>query len=193
MTHSPAPEEKDVQFILDEVKRYLSPDVQGKILYFVYYYCTSTNAGKKFLVDEGSKTKFCLIVLVRRGDVLSSWSGIRPLVRDPEKEDTQSLVRNHVVHVSKPGGLVTIAGGKWTTYRSMAKDTLDRAVKENGLDAKRPSQTDGLLLEGGHTWTPTLFIRLVQDLGVDTDVSDPLLDYKGILNVMCLLLCTCSY
>jgi len=47
---------------------------------------------------------------------MSAWSGIRPLVKDPNKEDTQSLVRNHVIHVS-PSNMVTIAGGKWTTYR----------------------------------------------------------------------------
>ena len=58
---------------------------------------------------------------MRRGDVLSAWAGIRPLVKDPNKEDTQSLVRNHVIHVS-PSGLVTIAGGKWTTYRSMVRN-----------------------------------------------------------------------
>lgn len=67
---------------------------------------------------------------VRRGDVLSAWSGIRPLVSDPNKEDTQSLARNHIVHVSDTG-LVTIAGGKWTTYRAMAEHTLDAAVKGN--------------------------------------------------------------
>ncbi len=78
--------------------------------------------------------------LVRRGDVQSAWAGIRPLVRDPDKEDTQSLVRNHVVHLSKPGRLVTIAGGKWTTYRAMAVETLDRAVRELELPAKRQSQ-----------------------------------------------------
>lgn len=65
---------------------------------------------------------------VRRGDVLSAWSGIRPLVSDPNKEDTQSLARNHIVHVSK-AGLVTIAGGKWTTYRSMAAETIDAAIE----------------------------------------------------------------
>jgi glycerol-3-phosphate dehydrogenase len=67
-------------------------------------------------------------VTVRRGDVLSAWSGIRPLVSDPNKPDTQSLARNHIVHVSK-NGLVTIAGGKWTTYRAMAYETIDEAVK----------------------------------------------------------------
>ncbi|CAH1286454.1 unnamed protein product [Diabrotica balteata] len=67
-------------------------------------------------------------VEVRRGDVLSAWSGIRPLVSDPNKPDTQSLARNHIVHVSE-SGLVTIAGGKWTTYRSMAVETIDEAIR----------------------------------------------------------------
>lgn len=65
---------------------------------------------------------------MRRGDVLSAWSGIRPLVSDPNKADTQSLARNHIVHVSD-GGLVTIAGGKWTTFRAMAAHTIDAAIK----------------------------------------------------------------
>lgn len=68
--------------------------------------------------------------VVRRGDVLSAWCGIRPLVSDPNKPDTQSLARNHIVHTS-PSGLVTIAGGKWTTYRAMAVDAVDAAVKGN--------------------------------------------------------------
>ncbi len=115
---------------------------------------------------------------VRRGDVLSAWSGIRPLVKDPNKEDTQNLVRNHVIHVS-PSGLVTIAGGKWTTYRAMAVETLDTAVKDLNLPAKGPSGTDGMLLEGAHTWTPTMFIRLVQDLGMDSQVAKHLSETYG--------------
>lgn len=69
--------------------------------------------------------KFCA---VRRGDVLSAWSGIRPLVSDPNKEDTQSLARNHIVHVSD-SNMVTIAGGKWTTYRAMALEAVDATIK----------------------------------------------------------------
>ena len=122
-------------------------------------------------------------VEVRRGDVLSAWAGIRPLVKvlsdqilykfyriliqnllskDPNNEgETQELVRNHVIHVS-PSNMVTIAGGKWTTYRVMAQETLDAAIKACDLKPKCDSKTDGLLLEGAHTWTPTQFIRLVQ-------------------------------
>jgi glycerol-3-phosphate dehydrogenase len=68
-------------------------------------------------------------IKVRRGDVIAAWSGIRPLVRDPAAKNTEALVRNHMINVSE-SGLLTIAGGKWTTYRAMAQDTVDRAIKE---------------------------------------------------------------
>lgn len=65
---------------------------------------------------------------VRRGDVLSVWSGIRPLVSDPNSKDTQSIARNHIIQVGE-NRLVTIAGGKWTTYRCMAEETVDQCIK----------------------------------------------------------------
>ena len=70
-------------------------------------------------------------IKVRRGDVLSAWSGIRPLVRDPDAKDTSALVRNHMINIS-PSGLLTIAGGKWTTYRAMAEETIDKAIQVFG-------------------------------------------------------------
>ena len=82
---------------------------------------------------------------VRRGDVLSAWAGIRPLVKDPNAGDTQSLVRNHVVHVSD-SKLITIAGGKWTTYRAMAQEAVEEAVAHCSLPATGPSLTDGMPL-----------------------------------------------
>ena len=47
--------------------------------------------------------------LVRRGDVLAAWSGIRPLVRDPKAKHTESIARNHVIDISN-NNMVTIAG-----------------------------------------------------------------------------------
>lgn len=111
---------------------------------------------------------FC-VLQVRRGDVLSAWSGIRPLVIDPNSKDTQSVSRNHVTDVSQ-SGLVTIAGGKWTTYRSMAQDAVDVAIKSSEL-GEGESVTDGRLLEGASGWTPTYFIRLVQQFGIEPEVS----------------------
>lgn len=116
---------------------------------------------------------------VRRGDVLSAWSGIRPLVSDPNKDDTQSLARNHIVHVSA-SKLVTIAGGKWTTYRAMAEHTIDAAIK--ACDLKPPRSeclTDRLQIEGSHGWTPTMYIRLVQDFGLECEVAQHLAQSYG--------------
>jgi len=60
------------------------------------------------------------------GDVLSVFAGLRPLVAGGEVS-TAALSRDHVVHVS-PAGLVTVVGGKWTTYRKMAQDAVDQAA-----------------------------------------------------------------
>ncbi|KAG5889079.1 hypothetical protein JTB14_004923 [Gonioctena quinquepunctata] len=118
-------------------------------------------------------------VEVRRGDVLSAWSGIRPLVSDPNKPDTQSLARNHIVHVSD-SNLVTIAGGKWTTYRSMASETIDAAIKACNLQPRHSqSQTDGMVLVGATDWTPTMYIRLVQDFGLECEVAQHLAKSYG--------------
>jgi glycerol-3-phosphate dehydrogenase len=61
-----------------------------------------------------------------RGDVLSVFAGIRPLVK-AEASSTAALSREHTIDVSK-SGLLSIAGGKWTTYRRMAEDCVDHAA-----------------------------------------------------------------
>lgn len=102
-------------------------------------------------------------IKVRRGDVLSAWSGLRPLVRNPNAARTEGLVRNHMIHVSE-SGLLTIAGGKWTTYRAMAQETVDEAVKVFGLGTKVRSGcvTEQLRLIGSDGWSRNMFIGLIQ-------------------------------
>lgn len=63
-----------------------------------------------------------------------------------------------------------VAGGKWTTYRAMAQDALDAAVQAHSLRAGS-SRTISLQLEGAEDWSPTLYIRLVQDYGLESEVS----------------------
>lgn len=74
----------------------------------------------------------------QRGDVRSVWVGLRPLVRPqgPDADSTPSISREHTVLVAR-SGLVTVTGGKWTTYRAMAEDVLDRAMAR-GLLPRRP-------------------------------------------------------
>ncbi len=77
-------------------------------------------------------------------DVLSAWAGVRPLVKGGAGTSTSRLSRDHTLVVSS-SGLVTIAGGKWTTYRKMAEDAVDRAVFVGGF-AQRPCVTTRLKL-----------------------------------------------
>ncbi|WP_345798271.1 glycerol-3-phosphate dehydrogenase/oxidase [Castellaniella sp. MT123] len=67
-------------------------------------------------------------------DVLSVWVGLRPLVRPDDQAggNTKSISREHTVRIS-PSGLVTVTGGKWTTYRSMAEDVLHQCVQAGHL------------------------------------------------------------
>jgi len=78
-------------------------------------------------------------------DVRSMFAGLRPLVKGKSKK-TAALSRDHLISIGN-SGLITITGGKWTTYRKMAEDVLDIAVENYSLTA-RPCQTKELLLNG---------------------------------------------
>jgi glycerol-3-phosphate dehydrogenase len=83
------------------------------------------------------------------GDVLSCFAGLRPLVGGDADDDTASLSRDHTLQVSR-SGLISITGGKWTTFRRMAEDTVDHAVILGGLDP-RECITRELNIHGFHT------------------------------------------
>ena len=80
-----------------------------------------------------------------RADVRATFAGLRPLVR-PKSESgtTASISRDHSLFISE-SGLVTIAGGKWTTYRKMAEDTVNKAAEVGGLPTQ-PCRTADLTL-----------------------------------------------
>lgn len=70
-----------------------------------------------------------------REDILSVFVGIRPLVKAGDAKNTSSLSRDHTIEIDK-SGLVTITGGKWTTYRNMAEDCINQTVNLVGLPEK---------------------------------------------------------
>lgn len=84
----------------------------------------------------------------RREDVLSVYVGIRPLVKAAGSDTgkTSALSRDHTIHIDD-SGLLTIAGGKWTTYRRMAEDAVNHAITLGRLDDK-PCVTQDLRLHG---------------------------------------------
>lgn len=81
-------------------------------------------------------------------DVRSAFAGLRPLVGSTGDDSTAALSRDHDVTISR-SGLVTIAGGKWTTYRRMAEDTINQACLVGGL-AEAPCVTPDLNIHGNH-------------------------------------------
>ena len=101
---------------------------------------------------------YYLGVKIDRSHVLSVWSGIRPLPQSPKKEgstsDTQNIVRDHLIFTDGDG-MITVTGGKWTTYRRMAEDTVDIVA---GCLGKKllPCQTRSLPLIGAGKYQPSL-------------------------------------
>jgi glycerol-3-phosphate dehydrogenase len=89
-------------------------------------------------------------------DIVGSWAGLRPLIAAAERTRTADLSRRHAVHTS-PTGVVTVTGGKLTTYRRMAADAVDAVVDALGLDVPR---------------SPTKRLRLVGAEGVDREDAE---------------------
>lgn len=110
-----------------------------------------------FLLDHAAKY---LTRPPSRADVRAVFTGIRPLVKVKGASGTSAVPRDHVLMVSD-SGLVTITGGKWTTYREMAEQTVEAAARAGGLSPV-PCPTAGLRLHG---WVER------------ADAADPLMSY----------------
>jgi glycerol-3-phosphate dehydrogenase len=83
-----------------------------------------------------------------RSDILSVFVGIRPLVKAGDGANTAALSRDHTIHIDQ-SGLLTIVGGKWTTYRNMAEDGVNQAATLARLPEK-PCVTRNLNIHGFH-------------------------------------------
>ena len=103
---------------------------------------------------------------ITEADILGTWAGLRPLVAAAKSERTADLSRRHSVHTS-PGGVVTVTGGKLTTYRGMAADAVDEIVKLIGRGANR-SHTKKIALQGAAGWNaPDIPRNLAERYGGD--------------------------
>jgi glycerol-3-phosphate dehydrogenase len=114
----------------------------------------ATGADVRYLLDAANA--YFPDVQLAGEDVVSTWAGLRPLVRPPDGVGESATSREHEVHVT-PDGLVTIAGGKLTTYRRMAAEVVDKAVQVLQLTGRRthpvdPSRTDREALPGAVGW-----------------------------------------
>ena len=137
----------------------------------------ATAADIDYVIAEANKV---LSHPLSRDDVIGTWAGLRPLLQPGTKEGTQSakVSREHTVASPVPG-LVSIAGGKFTTYRVMAKDAVDFAL---GARAKAmPSVTAGIPLEGarGFLTAESELSSVIESLGWDKAMTDHLFHRYG--------------
>jgi glycerol-3-phosphate dehydrogenase len=99
-----------------------------------------------------SAINFSTDARLTESDVLGTWAGLRPLVKSAASTRTADLSRKAAINRSA-GGVVTVTGGKLTTYRRMAADTVD--VVADALDHRGRSRTRSLVLHGGDDWSGT--------------------------------------
>ena len=83
------------------------------------------NHANKYLTDK-----------IAEKDVLSTFAGLRPLIKKNDISSTAVLSRDHTILISATG-LITVSGGKWTTYRKIAEDVIDKAIGVAGLEQKK--------------------------------------------------------
>src|SRR6516164_5393535 len=124
---------------------------------------TATGADVDYILTTANRL---LAKPLTRGDVIGVYAGLRPLVAAAADKPTTKLSREHVVDVPLPG-LASVAGGKFTTYRLMARDVVDAAVAAFSHEVPG-SVTDQvpLLGAGGLAAVQPAAGRLAEDYGV---------------------------
>jgi glycerol-3-phosphate dehydrogenase len=115
-------------------------------------------------------------------DVRVAWAGLRPLVLDRDRRSASSRPREHVI-VQGSGGMLTVVGGKLTTYRSMSAEVVDQAMRElrhrDGRQRHGDARTDEDPLPGGETADLSQFRERGLELGISPESVDHLLRHYG--------------
>ena len=134
----------------------------------------------QYLVNEAA-TCLSTDIRLRRSDVLSAWQGWRPLYRDPTAPPGSPVSRHHAIGHDPSTGVTFICGGKWSTYRAMAEELVDKVIAFKGdkLKHARPCTTKEIKLLGGEGYHNLLHVQLVQKYGVSTEVAKHLVHAYG--------------
>ncbi len=114
-----------------------------------------------------------LEIPVTPGQVVSAFAGARPLVSRGGSADTKKLSRDDELELDPQSGLISIMGGKWTTHRAMAQDTIDAVQKYLDLPVT-PALTRNRPLTGASGFTPVYWMSLVRDFGISEQTSQHL-------------------
>ncbi len=115
---------------------------------------------------------------VEKAQIKSGFGGLRPLIVADDRASTKNLVRDHEVEIDDKSKLISLLGGKWTTYRLMAKDTIDdtEQILKGTVSA---CTTDKHVLVGGVGYTPNGYLELAKKSNLDNDALKHLTDKYG--------------
>lgn len=140
----------------------------------------SPYSGEEEPVLERSESEFLIQNLnpylaqpVSVDEVKSGFGGLRPLIASDPNRSTKALVRDHEVEWDEKSGLLSLLGGKWTTYRLMAADAIDEACQHLGTE--RTCQTAAQLLAGAEAYEPKAGEIWAKQFAIDADVAQHLL------------------
>ena len=107
---------------------------------------------------------------VTPADIVSGFAGARPLVGPEDGGDTKKIARDDVIEVDPASGLISIMGGKWTTHRAMAEDTIDR-VQESLRGPRTEAQTRNHILFGGEGYTDDHWKKLTRNHPISQETA----------------------
>lgn len=135
---------------------------------------TLNQGEKKYLVDTLNPY---LAKKIDISQLKAGFGGLRPLLSADPSKSTKSLLRDHEIEIDSHSGLISLLGGKWTTYRLMAKDTIDVAdeifAKENSCI------TDQYVLAGGENYNAESWKQLKTEFGFEEDICRHLVRKYG--------------
>jgi glycerol-3-phosphate dehydrogenase len=120
-----------------------------------------------------------LVHPLRKSQIVSGFAGMRPLVASDNSRGTKELIRDHEVEIDSFSGLISVLGGKWTTYRAMAEDAIDTVMQRLAMPAA-PCITRNSRLDGSDGWNPNYWAELVRDYKVSKETADRLSRKFGV-------------
>jgi glycerol-3-phosphate dehydrogenase len=115
---------------------------------------------------------------VTPSQIVSGFAGARPLVSSGESESTKELARDDVMEIDTASGLISIMGGKWTTHRAMAEDTINAAQKALGVPVTE-SPTKSYLLHGSQGFSEGFWEELVRTYSISKETAQHLASKFG--------------
>ncbi len=111
-----------------------------------------------------------LVHPLSKDQIVSGFAGVRPLVASGNVRGTKELIREHEVEIEPSSGLISVLGGKWTTYRAMAEDAINAVQKRLAMPLA-PCITSRYRLAGSEGWEPDFWTKLVRDYGVCSNTA----------------------